>query len=298
MVELSKRMPGLDRPFHWVTFSTPQSRSLLSEASVSWAAYTGQRDYLGILRNVPLAHRLLDRSSVRTVVSTGAAVALSFLPLAARRGIDTHYIEGIARSEAPSASGRVLARVPGIKLYTQWPSWADGRWTYGGSVFEKFAAAEASKKSVRIRRVVVLLGTMPYSFRRLVDRLVQILPRNVEVTWQVGATPVGDLPINGRQTLAPAELSMAIGSADVVVGHAGGGSALQVMQAGKTPVLVPREADHGEHVDDHQVQIAQLLPELGLAVGARVEELTTDHLLSAARRRVMSVGDPPTFRLK
>jgi UDP-N-acetylglucosamine transferase subunit ALG13 len=297
LVELSKRMPALDPPFHWVTFSTPQSRALLSDESVSWAAYTGQRDYAGILRNLPLAHRLLDGSKVTSVVSTGAAIALSFLPLAARRGIDTHYIEGIARSEAPSATGGLLARLRGINLYTQWPRWASGRWNYGGSVFEKFVAAEAPTDSAQIRRVVVMLGTMPYSFRRLVDRLLELLPKDAEVTWQVGATPVDDLPINAHESLAPAALNAAIASADVVVGHAGGGSALQVMEAGKTPLLVPREAAHGEHVDDHQLQIAKLLPELGLAVGARVQDLTADHLLIAARRRVMSTGDPPAFRL-
>jgi UDP-N-acetylglucosamine--N-acetylmuramyl-(pentapeptide) pyrophosphoryl-undecaprenol N-acetylglucosamine transferase len=297
LFELSKRMPDLERPFHWVTFSTPQSRALLHGSFVTWAAYTGQRDYLGIVRNMPLARRLLDRVEVSTVISTGAAVALSFLPLASRRGIDTHYIEGIARTEGPSVTGRVLARLPRIKLYTQWPQWADARWSYGGSVFERFVADEVASDSVEIRRVVVMLGTMPYSFRRLVDRLIELLPQDAEVTWQVGATPVSDLPITAHRTLDPADLKQAIASADVVVGHAGGGSALQVMEAGKSPVLVPREAAHGEHVDDHQLEIAKRLPQLGLAIGVRVEELTADDLLRAARQRVISIGEPPAFRL-
>jgi UDP-N-acetylglucosamine--N-acetylmuramyl-(pentapeptide) pyrophosphoryl-undecaprenol N-acetylglucosamine transferase len=245
LFELSRRMPELERPFHWVTFPTPQSRALLDGSSVSWAAYTGQRDYVGVIRNVPLARKLLDRSHVTAVISTGAAVALSFLPLASRRGIEAHYIEGIARTDGPSVTGRVLARVPGLKLYTQWPQWADARWRYRGSVFEKFVADEMASDAVELRRVVVMLGTMPYSFRRLVDRLI----------------------------------------------------ALQVMEAGKCPVLVPRESAYREHIDDHQLQIAELLPKLGLAIGARVEDLTVDHLLMAARQRVISVGDPPTFRL-
>jgi UDP-N-acetylglucosamine--N-acetylmuramyl-(pentapeptide) pyrophosphoryl-undecaprenol N-acetylglucosamine transferase len=297
LFELSRRMPELERPFHWVTFPTPQSRALLDGSSVSWAAYTGQRDYVGVIRNVPLARKLLDRSHVTAVISTGAAVALSFLPLASRRGIEAHYIEGIARTDGPSVTGRVLARVPGLKLYTQWPQWADARWRYRGSVFEKFVADEMASDAVELRRVVVMLGTMPYSFRRLVDRLIALLPPDAEVTWQVGATPVDDLPITTHRTLPPADLNEAIASADVVVGHAGGGSALQVMEAGKCPVLVPRESAYREHIDDHQLQIAELLPKLGLAIGARVEDLTVDHLLMAARQRVISVGDPPTFRL-
>jgi UDP-N-acetylglucosamine--N-acetylmuramyl-(pentapeptide) pyrophosphoryl-undecaprenol N-acetylglucosamine transferase len=297
LYELSERMEALERPFQWVTFATPQSEALLAGERVAWAEYTAQRDYAGIARNLPLAHRALDRRNVSAVVSTGAAIALSFLPLARARGIEAHYVEGIARTEGPSATGRVLARIPGIRLYTQWPEWEDARWQYRGSVFEKFTVADAPGPVGRIRRVAVLLGTMTYSFRRLVDRLLQILPEDVDVTWQVGSTPVDDLDITSHRTMPPADLNRIVAEADVVVGHAGGGSALQVMEAGKCPVLVPREAAHGEHIDDHQLQIAELLPHLGLAIGARVEDLTLEHLERGARRRVGTVGRPPTFVL-
>ena len=296
LVELAKRMPGLERPLRWVTFPTPQSEALLSAESVNWAAYTGQRDYLGIARNVPLAVRLLN-GDVSTVVSTGAAIALSFLPLAAARGLDVHYVEGIARTDGPSVTGRVIERIPRARLYTQWPHWAGRKWIYRGSVFEAFAPGEPRAVEGPLRRVVVMLGTMPYSFRRLVDRLMKILPEDVDVLWQVGSTPVDDLPITAHPLIAPDVLNDAILAADVVIGHAGGGSALQVMGAGKCPVIVPREAAYNEHVDDHQLQITRLLPQRGLAVGARVDELTIEHLHEAARRRIVTVGDPPDFQL-
>ena len=298
LYELAPRMPSLEPPFEWVTFDTPQSRALLAEESVTWAAYTGQRDWRRVAKNLPLANRMLDRRQVSRVVTTGAAIALSFLPLARVKGIECHYIEGIARTEGASVTGRILQGVPGLSFYTQWDKWADDRWRYRGSVFEKFTVEEAAATAGdgQIRRVVVMLGTMPYSFRRLVDRLVAILPPEVEVTWQVGETPVGDLPIIGHRALPPAELGRAIQEADVVVGHAGGGSALQVMEAGKVPVIVPREPVHDEHVDDHQLQLAELLPQLGLAVAARAEELEWSHLERAVRRRVKKV-DPPVFAL-
>jgi UDP-N-acetylglucosamine--N-acetylmuramyl-(pentapeptide) pyrophosphoryl-undecaprenol N-acetylglucosamine transferase len=299
LYELAQRMPQLQRPFHWVTFETPQSSALLAgEESVTWAHYTGQRDYRGIAANLPLANRLLDRRRIGAVVSTGAAIALTFLPVARLKGIDAHYVEGIARTEGPSATARALRPVPGIRYYTQWERWAGERWLYRGSVFEKFAADPRPAGAVEIRRVVVVLGTMPYGFRRLVERLLEILPAGVEVTWQVGETPVDDLPIQARRTMPPAELDAAIRAADVVVGHAGGGSALQTMEAGKCPVLVPREPAHGEHVDDHQLQLAELMPQLGLAVAARVQDLTFEHLAQAARTPVRTVGHPPEFRLQ
>jgi UDP-N-acetylglucosamine--N-acetylmuramyl-(pentapeptide) pyrophosphoryl-undecaprenol N-acetylglucosamine transferase len=295
LYELAPRMEGIAPPFEWVTFDTPQSRELLKGESVTWAAYTGQRDWRGVARNLPLAHRMLDRRTVTGVVSTGAAIAGSFIPLARMRGIPCHYVEGIARTEGASFTGKVLQRVPGVSLYTQWGEWADERWAYRGSVFEKFSVREGAD-TAPIRRVVVMLGTMPYSFKRLLERLLAILPRDVDVTWQVGETPVDELPIEGHRALPPADLDRAIREADVIVGHAGGGSALQVMEAGKVPVIVPRDPAHDEHVDDHQLQLAELLPRLGLAVAAPADQLEWAHLRTAAARRVAKV-EPPSFAL-
>lgn len=297
LYELSARFTDLEPPFQWVTFPTPQSEAVLAEELVCWASYTGQRDWGGVLRNVPLANRLLSDPDVSAVVTTGAAIALSFLPLARAKGLDAHYIEGIARTDGPSVTGRLLRAVPGVRFYTQWAGWADERWRFRGSVFDRFTGGSPPAADAEIRRVVVMLGTMPYGFRRLVDRLLEILPTEAEVTWQVGHTQVDDLPIQAQSTMTPRELDHAIEQADLVVAHAGGGSALQVMGAGKCPLLVPREAAHGEHVDDHQVQLARLLPELGLAVGVRVQDLAPEHLLRAAGTRVSAVGRPPVFRL-
>jgi hypothetical protein len=53
-------------------------------------------------------------------VSTGSAIALSFLPVARLRGVPCHCIESAARSASPSQTGRLLRRVPGVRLYTQY----------------------------------------------------------------------------------------------------------------------------------------------------------------------------------
>jgi UDP-N-acetylglucosamine transferase subunit ALG13 len=45
----------------------------------------------------------------------------------------------------------------------------------------------------------------------------------------------------------------------VVVSHAGGGSIFDTLQAGKPLVLAPRIARLGEHIDDHQFELAEAL---------------------------------------
>ena len=52
--------------------------------------------------------------------------------------------------------------------------------------------------------------------------------------------------------------------ARVVVTHAGVGSILVTLMNGKRPVVVPRRADLGEHVDDHQLELSRRLAAIGV----------------------------------
>jgi UDP-N-acetylglucosamine transferase subunit ALG13 len=54
--------------------------------------------------------------------------------------------------------------------------------------------------------------------------------------------------------------------ADGVVTHAGVGSVLGALEAGHTPIIVPRLARLGEHVDDHQSDFARALEARGEVV--------------------------------
>ena len=54
-------------------------------------------------------------------------------------------------------------------------------------------------------------------------------------------------------------------------------------------------AAHGEHVDDHQIQIARELAQRGLALSVEADELTLEHLLDAAGRRVQTLPVDPPF---
>ena len=86
-------------------------------------------------------------------------------------------------------------------------------------------------------------------------------------------------------------------SADVIVGHAGCGTTLDALAAGRVPVLVPRRAARGEHADDHQAQLAQHVAERGLAIVAEADELTIEHLQRAADSAAERRADVPPVRL-
>jgi UDP-N-acetylglucosamine--N-acetylmuramyl-(pentapeptide) pyrophosphoryl-undecaprenol N-acetylglucosamine transferase len=296
---LHRRLVGVDGPFRWATFDTPQSRSLLAGREVDFVHFVGGRDPVNVLRNLPAAERILRRDPIEAVISTGSAMALPFFALARARGLTCHYIESAARSDGPSTTARMISRIPGVNLYAQYPSWSDDRWDFRGAVFDSFIAGEECAPPKRLRRAVVSLGTFKdYGFARLVRRLISILPEDCEVLWQTGDTDVSGMGIDGRHAIPEHELTAAIRRADVLVAHAGVGTALAALEVGKCPILVPRRLVHDEHVDDHQTQIAAELGRRGLALSVDAEELTLDHLRAAAARTVDTLPQDPPFVLR
>lgn len=285
---LRRHLPLQGAEVLWVTFDTPQSRSLLEGERVHYLRYTAPRDWRGVLANSRQVPGLVRRHRVQRAYSTGSAIALSVLPVASRLGVRCHYIESAARSTGPSVTGRVLAAVPGVSTYTQYDAWASRRWTRSVSVFDDFGSTAVAGDEP-VRKVVVMLGTIGgYSFHALVRRLQQLLPPDVEVLWQTGETDTSGLGIDARPELPHRELMQAVRDADVVVCHSGIGSALDVLDAGKLPVMVPRRAARDEHVDDHQVLIAQELHQRGLALHRELDDLSWQDLRAVSGRTVRS----------
>jgi UDP-N-acetylglucosamine transferase subunit ALG13 len=287
---------GLGDDRLWVTVRTPQTESMLAGERVSWVGAAPTRDWRAAARNGAAIHGLFRGNDITRAISTGSSLAVSTLPHAAVRRLPAHYIESVTRTDGFSMAGRMLRRVPGISLYAQWPHLAGGRWQYRGSTLDGYRA-EATEVTA-VRRAVVSLGTSSkFGFRRLLDRLVAVIPGHVEVLWQTGCTDVVGLPIDALPVVPAASLATAIAEADVVVAHAGAGIALTVLEAGKVPILVPRRAAFGEHVDDHQGEIAGRLHELGLAFVTDVTDLTWERIVSATAARVRRAEHPPPFRL-
>lgn len=287
---------GVGEDVVWVTPRTPQTRSLLAGERVHWAEPCPPRDVAAVVRNAAACRRLFEDHRVTLVVSTGAALALAVLPQARARGIETVYIESATRMAAPSLSGRLLSWVPGIRTFSQSEGLVRHHWRYLASPWDLYRSAQEGPRP--LRRAVVSVGTQPgYGFRRLVERVADVLPPGCEVLWQTGCTDVSGLGIEGREKVPAAEMTAALRRADVVVAHAGTGIALAALEAGRLPVLVPRRARHGEHVDDHQLTIALELALRDLCVTREPDHLKLADLELAAGRSVSKVPDLPPLRI-
>jgi UDP-N-acetylglucosamine transferase subunit ALG13 len=294
LYDLAPRL-GVAEDCTWVTFDSPQSRSLLDGAEVIHVPPASSRDLVGAVRDLVAARRVLRSDRFTRVVSTGASVAASFFLPAMRSGVPCHYIESATRTLGPSLTGRMVARLPGTGLYTQYPAWAHGRWRYGGSIFDGYLARELPVGRP-VSRVVVTLGTQGYGFPRLLARLVQIIPASAEVLWQVGETRIPAMPAGARRQVPFAEMQQAMREADVVVTHAGVGSALTALRAGQRAIYVPRRRRYGEHVDDHQVEMARELDRRGLVLAREADEIDPADLADATRWTVSLRKEVAPFR--
>jgi UDP-N-acetylglucosamine transferase subunit ALG13 len=305
---LASRIPP-DGDAVWVTHANEQSRSMLADRDVEFVPYVGVRNVPDVLRCVPYARRLMARRKVTRAVSTGSGIALGYLPYLAARGVECHYIESATRVSGPSLTGRVLRWVPGVRTYTQYQSCADQRWSYAGSVFDGYESTAVTRVPDAVIRVVVTVGAATqYPFRRLFEHLAPLLAPEgalaqatrlpVEVLWQTGDTPVDDLPIRATPVLPAAELGAALDKSDIVISHAGTGSALAALNAGRYPILATRDSARGEQVDDHQHELATELARRGLALHRDAQSITIDDMVETLGISVQRAASPPPFELR
>ncbi|MFJ7748564.1 glycosyltransferase [Arthrobacter sp. NPDC097144] len=267
LAQLHRLLPHLDiadDPL-WITFENAQSKSLLKdEKHVMYLPYIASRDWRTAGRTFKQIRKELRRQPYDLVFSTGAAIAVPVFLAAATTGISRYYLESVSRFDGPSLTGKIVAKIPGTQLYTQHSGWANNRWRLGPSVLDEYYLVPENKSQKDRLKIFVTLGTIkPYRFDRAIDAILANFGAH-EIVWQLGATSRTDITGYSTEMMDAAEFDFHVETSDVVITHAGVGSALRIMDLGKTPVLVTRHKAYGEHVDDHQEQITRELTRRGL----------------------------------
>lgn len=274
----------------FVTFDTPQSHTLLEGLNTFFVPYIAPRDHKGVVVAIRRLMRL-DLSGFDAIVSTGAGIALAGLFLAKVRRQPFYYIESVSRFHGPSLTGRVISRLTKGRCFTQHSSYSGERWKPVESLLGDYSRLDDSDQKSDSReglRIFATLGTIaPYRFDRLVDSLVAVLKDDDEIVWQLGATDRDDLPGVVHNQLTGTEFEYQVRKADVVVTHAGVGTLLLLLDAGKVPVVMSRQKIKGEHVDDHQQQVTGELQRKELIVDV-TEGLTRQHLTGASSSKIVS----------
>lgn len=109
------------------------------------------------------------------------------------------------------------------------------------------------------------VGTHEQQFDRLV-RAVDELDTNEKKIIQYGYSHYRPVSATGYQFLEFEQVRDYMLQASVVITHGGTGSVMLALSLGKYPVVAPRFKRHGEHVDDHQLDLVRALVEKNLII--------------------------------
>lgn len=108
--------------------------------------------------------------------------------------------------------------------------------------------------------VLVLLGTQNNDFTRLLRAVQENIDNKViedEVVVQAGFTKFDSRDMKIFDFIDKEKLFELIDKADLIITHGGVGSIIASLKKGKKVIVVPRQKKYGEHVNNHQLQIAK-----------------------------------------
>jgi len=127
-------------------------------------------------------------------------------------------------------------------------------------------------------RILVIVGTDHHPFDRLISWTNTWLSQHQEqagrsfVQWGTAAVRPA---CPGAELLEVGELARLLDQAEVIVCHAGPGTIAEAWARGRMPIVVPRLARLGEHVDDHQSEFCERFTALGrIAVASSLADFT------------------------
>jgi UDP-N-acetylglucosamine:LPS N-acetylglucosamine transferase len=289
LVALADAYAGRDHLF--VTAPSAQAGEL--EAAGHRVEYVPNphRSPLRLLRNVAGAIRIARRERPRVVVSSGAGVAVPFCIAARALGARLVFIENMARVERGSVSGRLLYPLARDFL-VEWPELrkAFPRAQVCRPALLEDGPAVAPAESPR--GTLVAAGTHGQPFDRLLALAddaagAGLLPE--PLTVQGGSSGYRPRNFEARPILPHDEFEQAMGTAEIVLTHGGAGTVSLAIRSGKRPLVLPRRRRHGEHHDDHQVDMVAKLESLGLAVS--LDERSLLEALPLGRERPPPVAD-------
>lgn len=140
--------------------------------------------------------------------------------------------------------------------------------------------------------IFVTVGTHEQQFDRLVKAVDDLVANGAivePVFVQTGYSTYVPQHCGHSQFVPASRMKELMDQADVVITHGGPSSFVEAMAAGKAPVVVPRRAEFGEHVNDHQADFVRIVAE---RLGGIVPVYNVAELPQAMERaREMSRGE-------
>ena len=128
--------------------------------------------------------------------------------------------------------------------------------------------------------IFLIVGSQKFPFDRLVKAVDDLKARGVirdEILGQIGPCTFEPQNMKWQRFMDKESFDSAIENCDLLITHAGEGSIMTGLIKGKKVIAVPRYEKLGEHVSDHQLEIARALEKQGCIINvedtSRLEEV-------------------------
>lgn len=112
--------------------------------------------------------------------------------------------------------------------------------------------------------IFVTVGTHEQPFNRLVKKIDELKRDGViteEVIIQTGFSTYEPKYCKWSKLIPYQQMLKNVEDARIVITHGGPASFIMPLQLGKTPIVVPRQQQFNEHVNNHQVEFARNVAE-------------------------------------
>jgi len=112
--------------------------------------------------------------------------------------------------------------------------------------------------------IFVTVGTHEQSFNRIIKYIDELKEKDIisdEVIVQTGYSTYEPKYCKWNKLFPYSEMVQNVANARIVVTHGGPSSFVMPLQVGKIPVVVPRQKQFDEHVNNHQVEFSKAVAE-------------------------------------
>ena len=125
--------------------------------------------------------------------------------------------------------------------------------------------------------IFVTVGTHEQPFNRLIEKIDELKQNGTiqeEVIIQTGFSTYEPKYCSWNKLLPYQQMIKNVENARIVITHGGPASFVMPLQIGKIPIVVPRQSQFNEHVNDHQVEFARNI-EKRMGTIINVEDIET-----------------------
>lgn len=124
--------------------------------------------------------------------------------------------------------------------------------------------------------ILISVGASEYGLDRLLKIIDDLCEEGIlegkHIIAQRGTSKYTPKNFKSFKLIARDEYQAYMDNADVIISHAGTGSVIPPLKMGKKVIVFPRREKFGEHIDDHQLELAEIFTAAGCTMCATNKE--------------------------